>query len=355
MTFQNGTLTGPDNAIDTLKLFLENDGWTVNLYETDNTTYKTWSGLIGTGKRLHVQKTASDGVTEMYFNFRSVNRGIIYEDHYPYDTTKYNDRYISEVTGLGLYGSTGFDAEESWDYQPGSVLTPENKSWGVCVNGMSIAAVPGYIFSSNGDTVTIGIEYTSGKYQWLCFGKFDKTGAGAYNGGQFFTGSFSGYVPSQLLYATSTNYPFISFFSSQFERANGAVYLDADGVADWRISGGEPHWSTSDLQDKILFPSLNPSVTSKNYSNWYSFNGFFSSRSPNTFNNLPPFAMLYTHLIRADGRYSFIGQPSGIRFVTPENYSPGGEMPLGDDTWLIYPAHSKADPQGDYVGYAILK
>jgi len=351
MAYETGTSTGPDDLLDKLRVWLLANGWSVNLWDDDDSMYTAWSGLVGTGKRLHVQKTAGDG-TVMYFNLRSVNRGVIFEDYYNDSSIESYGKYRAEVTGLGLNGSTGYDGGNAWDKQPGGTLNDANKSWGVCMTGLSLTAIPAYHFWQDGDTVVICVEYTSGKFQWLSFGCLEKQGV--YTGGQFFTGSLSTYVPSQLLFDTGTDYPFISFLSCRESRANGAVYLNCDGTAGWRVSGKEAHWS-SGLYNYVRFPSFNPSTNSPTYANWQSLLSFWTTRSPNTFNNIPTFSPLYITCLRADGRYSLLGWPAGIRFVVPRDFDPSAEIVYGSDHWQVFPAHSKADAQGLKVGFALLK
>ena len=129
---------------------------------------------------------------------RSTVRGIPWGDRQT-SATLYGGKFRAEVTGLCLYGSTGYDGGLVWDLQPGGTLNGA-LSWGVTMTELSTTAIPAYYFFQDGDTVTVVVEYTAGKYQWFCFGCLEKQGV--YTGGQFFSGSLGSYEPTfQILAA----------------------------------------------------------------------------------------------------------------------------------------------------------
>lgn len=351
MAYETGTSTGPADLLDKLRLFLVANGWTVNKWDDDDSKYRTWSGLDGDGKRLHVQKTATDS-TVMYFNLRSTVRGIPFEDHQS-STSQYGGKYRAEVTGLCLYGSTGYDGGETWDYQPGGTLNGSN-SWGVVMTELSTTAIPAYYFFQDGDTVIVVVEYTAGKYQWFCFGCLEKQGT--YTGGQFFSGSLGSYEPSYQILNTSptdqTMFMTVNYDSST--DGNGAVYLDVDSVAGWRASGYLGGSGSGTGYRSIILPGLRSNDGSKTGTNTAnnSLTGFFHSRSPNHYNGLAPFAPCYVLVKRSNNNFSLLGWPKSIRVINNLNYDPADEITLASDTWMIFPEHSKADADPN-VGFAV--
>jgi len=356
MGYQTGTSTGPDDLLDKLRIWLLAEGWTVNLWDDDNTTYRVWTGLVGTGKRLHVQKTATDS-TVMYFNFRSVNRGVIFEDHYSVSTLQGYGKYYAEATGIGINGSTGYNVANAWDYQPGAPVGTSSKSWGACITELSLTAIPAYYFFSQGDTFVVGVEYESGKFQWIMFGCLEKSGV--YTGGQFFVGSCSGYMPSEEMLGTGAYLTIKGcILSGQYGGyGRGAVYLDVDSVAGWRAYGNSGSVNDS-LAKKIEWPGYRPNDAATSYITHNTFGSLLFRRSPNFYNALAPMMPAYTLVLRASANYCFLGNPTNVRLINPLYYDPGDEYTLGSDVWKIFPMHSKADAAaaaGKNVGIAILK
>ena len=351
MSYSTGASTGPDDLLDKLRIFLLADGWTVNLWDTDNTMKTAWDGLIGTGKRLHVQKAAVGDGTVMYFNFRSVNRGVIFSNYNIDSTLESYSKYRAEITGIGMNGSTGYDVGETWDEQPGHTQTDSGDAWGVCMTELSLSAIPAYHFVSVDDTVIVAVEYESSKFQWFCFGCLEKEGV--YTGGQFFTGSVPSYAPSDWMCGSTVKTDFFAAVG-YLDYGHGAVYLTADGNTGWRSCGDQGSDSGADYANELWMPSFAPYETPSYGKGYASILGYFFSRSPNYFNALAPFAPLYMLVTRTSGNRSLVGIPAGIRYIAPKYYDAGDEVSYGGDTWKIFPSHAKLDDQGDYIGFAVL-
>jgi hypothetical protein len=331
MAYETGTSTGPNNLLDKLRLFLLGDGWTVNGWTT-----------VGLGYRLHVQKEISTAEGDMYFNFRSAltERGAT--------ITEDNDQYDSDgdVTGFVINGSTGYNAGNDWDKQPGYALNIDqtNKSFGNVITPMSTTAIPSYYFFSVGDSVHVAVEITSGLFQFISFGCLSKQGT--YTGGQYFTGSFSSWQPN--LRFLSSSYPDCYFSANRSGDVKGAVYVDADSTQDWRIAQAA-------AAPEIIFPCVGPSRGSATTSQTGMVSHFWAY-SPNFYNNIPAFAPLPILLERSDGNYTLLGEPEGIRFCNMLNYSPGDLIEYGGDDWLVFPGDQIEDtPVNINTGFAFKK
>jgi len=140
MAYQTGTYSGINDALTEWKDFLLAQGWTINDFSNDSSDYD--AGPAFTGKRLHIQKTI--GSTTHYFNFRSCSGQRVF-DYSSYEP----------VTGICVNGSTGYNAGNTWDYQPG--YTPyqygESESGGGCVD--KIVELGGnYFFSATATSAT---------------------------------------------------------------------------------------------------------------------------------------------------------------------------------------------------------
>lgn len=348
MAYETDTATGPDNLLDKLRIWLAANGWSVNSWATDNTTYESWTGLIGTGKRLHVQKTAGDS-TVMYFNLRSTVRGIPFEDHSS-SQTPISGKYHAEVTGLAINGSTGYSGSNTWDKQPG-YMQSTGGSWGAAITELSTTAIPAYYFYQDGDTVVVCVEYESGKYQWISFGLLEKQGS--YTGGQFVAASLNGHWPSyQLLFDGIDK---TSFFCRAYSmRGDGAVYFNADSLAAWRSNGYMGSKSGDDYAEEIEFPGVIPNHSNPSYQYYNTINSFFISRAPNHYNALAPMVPIYVLGKRTNGNYSLLGWPKSIRMLNCLYYDAAEEYTLGSDVWMVFPGHSKSDADAR-MGFAVKK
>lgn len=335
MGYSTGTSTGPNDLIDKLRLFLISEGWTVNGFTT-----------VGLGYRLHVQKSAGSGGPEMYFNFRSALN--------EYGTTitedNYNQNGYGNVTGLVVNGSTGYNAGSSWDKQPGYATDPDlsNYSFGCVMSPMSISAIPAYYFFAVGNSVHICVECTAGIFQFMSFGCLNKSAAGLYTGGMYFTASFSSYRPIDEYDGTDSWYRPNYFTHNPSGSRHGAVYYDADGSAGWRCAG-------AGSVRKILLPCPAGQYANPDYSK-SQLAAQFHAKSPNFYNNIAAMCPLYILGSRSDNNYSLLGIPDGVRFLNVTNYSAGQELTYGSETWKIFNANSMAvTPLNLYCGYAFLK
>lgn len=338
--FYSGTSTGPNDLIDKLRLAAIDQSWTIDAFTA-----------VGAGYRLHMHKTL--GGEASYFNFRSAiaERGttLITEDNN-------DDATYGVVTGLIVNGSTGYDAGEVWHKQTGYPQNPSNsnKSYGSVITPMSISAIPSYYFFFVGNSIHIAVEITSGIFQFISCGMLYK--AGAYTGGQYFTGS----IGSRMPYSDYISYYDDSrwgprYFSLQYEGSglrspNGSVYLDVDSVADWRVADS--------YSREIAFPC----PAGQSYAGIdITASGlvpFFYSKSPNAYNAMSAMTPIYLAVKRSDGNYSPIGWPEGVRFLNVTNYTPGQEITYGSETWIVFPANSYASSVTiayPGMGFAFLK
>ena len=332
MGYQTGTSTGPDDLLDKLRAFLLVEGWTVNDFSVD-----------GTGKRLHVMKSFESGAVG-YFNLRSAIAEEIFKDA----------GGSSTITGIGLNGSTGYDAGEDWDEQPGfsQNRNRSNQAGGVCIVEVSISSIPAYYFFTVGDSVHVAVEVASGELQFMSFGRLVKQGA--YTGGFYFTASYPSYNSD---YFIATYGP--AYFSAPYVQVGsficGYVYIDADSTANWRMA--ESYAPGTDYE--IAFSGINGAIdTNQDHLPLASIASFFQDKSPNFYNNIAAMCPLYTFLYRSDGNYSIIGWPAGVRFLNTTNYSMGQEVTYGSETWKIFRTgniNGVTPEKNIYAGFAFLK
>ena len=363
MSYLSGTYSGMHDFLDKIRSFLFSNGWSVNSWIADEQGYESWTGLTYVGaKRLHVQKQAADN-TWMYFNLKSVTRGVIFEDRYPNNYTQ-NGRYYAEIRGIGINGSTGYSAGSSWDKQPGAPMAgATGKSIGACVTEIPTSGVNNYYAFQNGDTVMIVAEILpSGTFMFLCFGCLKK--AGVITGGQFYFASCDSYFPSFNYHfgyngTTRNNHRTQIFAHNLTNEGAGGIYFNADSSADWRHNGKEG----SAITDKAYYLRVagNAPYNNPNAEGGRHFNNFCYTRCPNHFNGVSVLSPIYIFTKRADGRFSYIGRPDGVRAINISAYSPAEEMSIESDVWKIFPALTKQDERAEitnlysYIGFAFLK
>jgi len=342
MAYQASTFTGMHDLLDKIRIFLLSNGWAVNLWNDDTSGFLSPTGVDYTnGKRLHIQKTANDG-TVMYFNFRSVTRGYIFEN---VDTNLniINGRYYGELRGIAINGSTGFNAGSSWSYQPGAPVGASNKSCGGCITELPISGTNNYFIFQNGDVVTVIVEIDTEIYMMLSFGCLQKSGT--WTGGQFYSASCCSYQPSYLYWSISGTirheFKTQCFAYNLYNYGSSAVYLNLDGIASWRFSGYAGSL-TSGYAQKINFGGQAPySPLTGKCGNHLS--NFAYTRCPNDFNGLSVMIPLYVFCEKANSRWTFLGTLQDIRAISMSNYTSAQEFTIEADTWKVFPAHRKEE------------
>jgi len=340
MSYETGTSTGANDLIDKLRVFLLADSWTVNLWADD-----------GTGKRLHVQKTAGDS-TVMYFNFRSA----VNEKGSTITGDNVNSEGYGNVTGILVNGSTGYDVGESWDKQPGYGQNAASQSYACAISPVSLTAIPSYYFFSVNDTVSIVVEITSGKFQFMSFGLLEKQGT--FTGGQFFTASMSSGEPAKDWTGYDYKNQYVPRYLSLsgyagYDLVQGAVYVNADSVASWRRCSETAEYpiAFSCVSGQRATPNTSFGTYSKR-----AFCSMFYAKSPSAYNAMAAMAPAYVFLKRTDLNYSLIGWPSGVRCLNVTQYDPGQELTYGDETWLVFHNNGINDtPVNLYAGFAFKK
>lgn len=377
MAFEYSAASSMHDLLDKLRLFLIADGWTVNQWASDSQMYRTWSGLTATGsKRLHVQKALgpSGDTVDVYANFRSAERLVLFGSGYG-TNLQIGGRYYSEVRGIGMNVSTGYDgssAGSNWDLQPGSPRDAANGGMGCCMTEISLSGSFYYWFFSTQSTVWVSVEIQTGVFQHMCFGLLNK--CGSYTGGQFYSAVCGCARPSYHYWATlSGNWRYYKnnifegpIESNSYKFGGSAWYGDLDSVVDWRhiLYEGE---TTGDYGFRV-YPMVNgPANSSHGATARHSFAAFVPHATLNDFNGLSVMVPIYWFVKNDAGRYRYAGLVDGVRHMNISQYEPGESFQLGDsgsEIWYPFPTLTKLDPDpiatGDTVtrkdtGFAILR
>lgn len=317
MSYQTGTAATPDQLLDALRVFAVANGW----------TQLNWAPS-GTGQELSLSKGG----------------------HYVHLRSAVNERLrsgYSNVTGIFLTASIGWDNAQPWNNQPGTIL---NTSSQIEVCGLYEVSTsnPYHLFSLSGpDMILLVAEVSPGIYHHLAFGELEKHGV--YTGGLFVSGAYGsdGYT---YTYSGFTDYVFgynvdrhaglpfndYKYYGQNFIRA------DVDGFDGWfSVCSNSPK---TGKRARALFEAGQNSNNSLGRM-WY-------SRVPNTLNGVSPMLPFYLFVQRPDSYFSPFGYTPHLRYLNITHYSPAESFTLGAEQWMAFPAHSKNGKSGVH-GYAV--
>jgi hypothetical protein len=303
MAFQTGPYTDQNNLADLWRAFLLADAWTINSFVDDSSKY---SGDTFTGKRLHVYKQI-DGV-DCYFNFRTTSNQRVFE-YSPY----------SNVTGICCNFSTGYNAGNSWDTQPGHTTQTESnsESSGGCLDSV-IPTGGTYSFFADNNSASMAVTTNSanGELRFITIGLTD-SGKVAY--------SASGGTSSAV---AGTTYDFRSFYMLAW---TGSANSNHNALYD-PVSGEQFHGT---LTNNGASGNVSFSVMANNgqIGNSYAYVTY----SPEPFRGnapLPPFEFIVSETNRNTSRSA--GVIGGVNFVNMTNLTDGQSLTIGSDVFNCF-------------------
>jgi hypothetical protein len=231
MAYTEGTCTDQFDLLGKIRIFLSDNGWTINLYATDTLTYYTYSQeKSSSAKRLHAAKNG------LYLNFRS-HQGTMPSEAFP----------GSFHTGIAYNVSTGFNQSSNWDKQPGSPT--------LSINGLAVAAM--LSFSSAASyrmflwdspfTLFVYLKISNTTFAQMYFGTVSPK-YGGWSGGDLFL--------SSTRQATAN-------YAGSFLNPSPGYYIGSLNITDAGIVPSGNPWPTSgEGTDNVIFPSLCVGTTS---------------------------------------------------------------------------------------------
>ena len=311
MAYSTGSYTSPHNLLDLFRQFLFDNGWTINMY-----------AAVGTGFRLHASKGS------VFVNFRSyLNESI------PTANSIENSTISTSMAGVAGYISTGFDAGQLWNAQPGRPFYNASTRGGFTV-GMN-AAGPAYHFFAypDSDEVFMVTEFIAGRIQMFGFGTIKKYNPSAV-GGQWMSmptrnPTYGGDLPSTtgIDQNAATIYPFRSAsYAANSTHCSSFIKVNIDGHDGWAGEGRYITNSSTPLAcagvgtwDEALIQGASSVY------NWQTV-------------MLPQILMISRDAAIA---YSPFGEIINFRRLDITNYNLGEEFSLGPDTWKTFPLFQK--------------
>ena len=316
MSYETGTATSINDALDKLRLFAVAQGWTQN----------RWQEITG-GNELCISKN------DAYFNFRSGEAATMLVSG-----SNGSNRY-----GIIINGSDGYNESAAWDRQPGysrREITPsasdQYHAFLPLVN--NFGALPSYhFFAPNQKSIHIEIEIATGVYHRLGFGSLDVYNAAVIGGGRYFYGVCSQHVNNSLSFnswlgthimssSTMEEVPFrAAGIGLSRGRAGSAVRCAFDSFNGW---AGSANGNSSTLleqacqggaaHDRVLLQS-----------------------GANQLNGVGLLTPIIVSANRSNSSLSPIGQMPGVRYMDMTNYTVGEQFTIGADTWQVFPWYSK--------------
>lgn len=330
MPYQMGVANDQYDLIDKLRLFLIENGWTVNLYADDASSYYTYSwSQSQQGKRLHVSRNGR------FLNFRAATRATVYSK---YSTSAWSpttvdgfSQWPTQFTGIAFYRSTGFDATKSWDSQPGNTSwTPDiTKTMGAGCR--LIGAVPSYRFFLLNDPfmLLVAIEYEVGKFRHMLMCDLQKYGD--FVGGELHAGPTSMGTPNTAggWNGVPLGDNYTGDTSSGYDCAIRAVGLGPNG-SDW--CRGRPDSYANNL---VKLPLKDASPTE--ILNAGDFDFAMLACMPSNYTGIVPLVPLRLACYYTNGtEVRLLGEVPGLK-VTRSGYKTGDIITMGADRWMVVP------------------
>jgi hypothetical protein len=316
MAYETGSATGVNDLIGKIKSFLETNDYTINDFSAD-----------GTGYRLHVQNG------DWYVNMRS---GVAEKFIWPY---YYYGADNDPLSGIGIYPSTGFDAEEAWNAQPGY---PVDAGYGVsalvahgsCVAGL-VSTIPAYYFFLDDDGFVACIERNTGEYVWIAFGQltlFGNVGGNTLDG--FFTSSSQGSRKAEDQLPAN-------IFTPLPREARGFLFYETDDYDDnwFRMNNSSYYYTCYSVRHPWSLTLAAASDADTGYL------GNLMRAMPGGVGNLSPLLPCYMG-VATPTRDTILGHFDMVRLTRITGFTTGQEVEVGGYTWKVLPAISLTHADG---------
>lgn len=310
MTYQTGTASHQDDLIDKLRIFALADGWTVNKFVAGSGN--------GYSSQLYLQK-GSEAIIAINSTYVGGN------NYYQGGPLTAQNR-----PQIRIYGATGFDTNLGVSAQPGTGY-PTHTDW-------IVHNIVNYRFFSDGGSqpyIHVVVESTPLEYKHFGFGVLIK--AGAYDGGLYAYGTVYNQSAVDYYNPIDTNHSHMletvqsSSNDSDWFRCN----VDTNQYKYMRHANSP----NTDSNAYGVHSPITKSILSGFIYNWSSDRGC----TPNEFNGVSPMANIPALIERA-GLYVIIGCFPDLRLLNIRNHDVASTLVLGSDTWHLFPANKKGDP-----------
>lgn len=315
MAYQTGSATSPADLLDQAQAFLAANGWT-----------SVWRFQIGqpTWRWANVSKSG------FFWN--------LYE-------------HLAVVDAFTNPSSSHIKVGFATAYNSGADANAQTNDLGRF--GYVTDVVPPYTShhffegtGPNGPYFYCALEITPGQYRHFGIGVLDKTGAGAWTGGDFFFGTvWSLLAGSSNGLVTQDSLPFDDF--GQVELALGGSGIKPSTYVRGTFPGNSVGWGVVASGPTSTNIHIRAGVVQRTpYGNAGLNNGgpqFGLMRNgPVTGPNVTPLIRAHCFIDRGSLFFSYIGEPPGYRHVDMTLLNAGDEITLGSETWKVFPIIRKS-------------
>lgn len=312
--FQTGSAVSASALLDIIVDFAVANGWT-----------EVYNDVEGAGRRAHLQLDS-----DVFINFRAtVNEAP-------------NGVYSGAAYGISMAGSTSNSSSGVWCRQPGAPHNGADVDRIAIVGIANMTAVPAYYLFAREDMIYCWVEYSTGQYQFLYFGRISKVST--WTGGAIYGATSDGVgggVGIANVLAGQTPFASIRY------NPHAYMYASVDSHTGWfdcknsdNVVPAKPHF----------FDTIN-----KQYLTLYNLSNTFNGQAV-----LVPIELCITR----DGLTSWVdssnfsieGYWPDIYFCNLRNLLPGQQLDDGSgDTFRALPFRSKTvnSADGTWFGVAI--
>lgn len=367
MQFYTGTATDVHDLLAKVKIHLEAFGYTINLFQTDQSFWNNGGTLYSHGttsqKRLHASKGGK------YLNFRSVD-AITTSTRKATNGIFYTTGWLSTPPAALLMNvGDGYDGTKIWCSQPG---TPNYSALDASVNNPIVAAGGGYghavgaivpgavasyrLFLQDSPFVFwLAIEWTVGKFEHIMACDLEKSGT--FDGGLYFSGSCSCVNYGRSAEPADSAIPFVAVgVRGPTAYCRLSTHPDA-GTTGWGApwlrnmqfySGSASFYPAQALcGDQTLssgaYEPLAPvrlaagSATSRDTSSAFGPLHMLLAACPSVLNGIDPMTPLFVCCTRANTRASLLGVVPDVFLFTSAANMDGLERTYGGVTYVCLP------------------
>lgn len=309
--YETGSWTDVNDGMSKISSFLVANGWTQNKYSS-----------LGTGFRLHVSKNGC------YINLRSYKN--------EYTNGELNQDGTANFYGIAGMQSDGYNGTLNWNNQPGYPYYSSIARGGfVC---QITGSIPTYHFFAypDCDDVYLILEYSSGLYQHISFGKLKKYNSAA-SGGYFLC------LPAYRPYMFPITNPVDGASSPSLVPFRGSVN-GSTSLSSCSVRCNVASHDGYAFESRYYYQSFSPlaAVSTEYYEQYGLLN---ATNSPyNWQTQLLPF-IIGVNAINTP--FQPFGEITYMRRLNMANYTPGQILSLGSDNWIIFPWHQKGGITGE--------
>jgi hypothetical protein len=310
MAYQTDNISDIPGFFNSLRAFVEANGWTVLLHESEE---------------LRIGKNG--------YYVRMYN-----EDTYTSNTTSYTNAFAFRIIGSlsSDFSTTSPYGSRTHHYQ-------------------NLNRYHFFSYSTN-DNIYIVVERTETDFVTMGFGKLYKPAN--YIGGEFTFGHCTDYYDSDR-YDTQDRYNNSALFDANLYASSNGFYgawvrmlesnMKTPNAEGWSlVSRSYPHntWGGT-ATSSVCWERVD---TSSYYTRCYSIMHQLLSNTPNRFNGTTMLFPYYIFFRTSEGTWKYGGHVPNLRAVRIDNLSPRDIVTYGSDNWMMIPIYNSRA-----YGVAILK